>query len=292
MRTDHVFVLAPPRSGTKLLSRMLGRSEGTYLITEHTRKPPEEINQAKDQDFWLSAVGFSNSPSEEVDYDADKFQSLNVLWNAKADGKRLIIKNPQNVARVAALRTAFPEAQFVWLIRDPWFSIQSMLGGDAAGHKNHMVVRASEVFQYQDPLAQCAATWALALDRAKAYKRDTDATIRYEALLADPKKEMVRLSKILGLTGAIENGAADLPRKGRTSIGLMQYLLYRCGDADKVVELIEPRARELGYPLRPVGRSGEIISEGVRYFLRWCRKPEWRLPYGYPIARRFIHWRY
>src|SRR4051812_6158524 len=117
MRDDHIFIMAPLRSGTKMLARALGRSPGTYLITEHTRKDllPEEQNPTPDREFWKQAFGLSRLRLQEVEFDAAAFAHLNNLWSANASGQRLLLKNPSNVVRAREIRRAFPNAQFVWL---------------------------------------------------------------------------------------------------------------------------------------------------------------------------------
>ena len=123
-----------------MLSRSLGRLPETYLITEHKNKEeiPEEKNPTPDREFWQETFGLSRLPeevSEEVEFDARAFARLNQLWTANSGDRRLIIKNPNNVVRARQIRRALPNAKFVWLLRNPWSVIQSMLGGKRAGQR-------------------------------------------------------------------------------------------------------------------------------------------------------------
>lgn len=287
MRNDHVFIMAPPRSGTRMLTRALGRSSDTYLITEHKRKSiyvPEEQNQIPDRKFWVEAFGLPHMPLEEVEFDAKAFMHLNELWSAGAGDKRLVIKNPNNIVRAKEIRRAFPDAQFVWLLRNPWAVIQSMMGGDEAGRKNAMFLGASDVLKHVDPVLRAAASWSFSVQMMNEVLQPADITTRYEHLVTQPQAEIDRITRHLSLK--LDDNASEVPERRKDDFRLARYLLRRSPVRDRILQVIAPFARQLDYPSIPPGFPGDDRLLAASYFLTWLKRPN-RVPvYGYPTLQR------
>lgn len=263
-----------PRSGTRLLSRILGRASGVCLLTEHSNRfaPQEQATPIGDHVFWHRA--FPNMASESGPFDQDGFQRLIEQWLAFADGRRLILKNPQNLCRVSAIQKAFPDALFVWLIRDPWATIQSMILSKRNGA---MLLRSDSILGLpEDVLLRSAESWAVGAEQV------SEPMVRYENLVADPVSEIQRLCSHLGLAGALENGAANLPIKRRQDFGFMRYVLRRSCYRDRALARIKPLADRLNYPDFPPGWLGDTYWLGARYAVQWLRHPKQRPPYGFP----------
>lgn len=290
MRDDHIFIMAPPRSGTEMLSRSLGRLPETYLITEHKNKEeiPEEKNPTPDREFWQETFGLSRLPeevSEEVEFDARAFARLNQLWTANSGDRRLIIKNPNNVVRARQIRRALPNAKFVWLLRNPWSVIQSMLGGKRAGQKRGAFVAASEVLQHKDPVLRAAAGWFFSVQVMRNIALPTDIISWYENIVAQPEQELKRIVALAGL--AFTEGAAAVPHVRKDDFAPLRYLLRRSPVREQILELIGPVASELGYPgTPPQGFPGDDWIFGIRHFLYCIRQPHKERPYGFPRAQK------
>lgn len=274
MRDDHVFIMAPPRSGTLMLSRALGHCLHTYLVTEHKKKSviPKEHNRRPDRENWKEAFGLPWFPLEEVEFDADAFSRLNALWSADAGDRRLIIKNPNNVVRAREIRRAFPKAQFVWLVRNPWAVIQSMLGGKRVGRKKPMFLGASEVLQHEDPVLRAAASWVYALDMMQEIESSADIQTRYENLVANPQQELDRIARDLSLTGT--ERAKEVPESRAEDFRIANYVLRRSPAWEQILQIIAPAASKLGYPEIPPGFPGDnddVVDRGpvLRYLMRW-----------------------
>jgi hypothetical protein len=282
MRDDHIFIMAPPRSGTKMLARALGRCPGTYLITEHKKKSsvPEETNARADREFWQEAFGLRERPFEEVTFDSKAFAHLNALWNANAGGNRLIIKNPNNVVRAREIRQAFPKAQFVWLLRNPWAVIQSMFGGQDAGKKTPMFLGADCVLKQADPLLRAAASWAYAVKVMKEVESRADIRTRYEDLVLKPQQELKRISDHLGLT--LTEKAVEIPQWRKEDFRVARYLLRRSPERQQTLALLNSVASELGYPTRPSGFPGDDRLFALQYLLTVMRRPHKTPPYEIP----------
>jgi hypothetical protein len=283
MRDDHIFIMAPPRSGTKMLARSLARFSGTYLITEHTRKAllPEEQNPTPDPEFWQQAFGLSRLPLQEIEFDAKAFAVLNDLWGANAGGRRLLIKNPNNVVRAEQIRQAFPNAQFVWLLRNPWAVIQSMFGGKQAGRKTPMFLGAADILQHTDPFLRAATSWLYAVRVMREVGTTADITTRYEDLVRRPERELDRIADRVGLSSP--EGAADIPQWRKEDFRVARYLMRRSPEAARAVEMVAPVAAEFGYPSTPPRRfPGDDRIFGMRYLVTCLQRPTKTPPYGFP----------
>jgi hypothetical protein len=287
MRTDHVFIMAPPRAGTRMLTRALGRSPDTYLITEHKKKSiyvPEEQNQIPDREFWLRAFGMPHLPLEEVEFDAEAFAQINRLWSEGAGVKRLVIKNPNNIVRAKEIRRAFPEARFVWLLRNPWAVIQSMMGGHEAGWKNPMFLGAGEVLKQTDPVLRAAASWAYSVRMMRHVLIPGDVVTRYEDLVDKPRAEIERIAGQLALD--LGETASDVPERRTEDFSLARYLLRRSPARDQILAIIAPHARQLNYPETPPGSWRDDCRLAAGYFLTWLKRPNRAPAYGYPTLQR------
>jgi hypothetical protein len=286
MRDDHIFIMAPPRSGTKMLARALARCPGTYLITEHKKKSsvPEETNSRADREFWQEAFGLQHLPLEEVSFDAKAFAHLSSLWNANAGGNRLIIKNPNNVVRAAAIRRAFPTAQFVWLLRNPWAVIQSMFGGKDVGKKTPMFLGAEEVLKHGDPLLRAAASWTYAIEIMKQVESPEDITTRYEDLVSKPQQELKRISDHLGLT--LTAGGFAIPQRRKEDFRVARYLLRRSPKRQQTLALVGSSASKLQYPTQPSGFPGDEWLFGLHHLLTCLQRPNKNPLYGFPRLQR------
>jgi hypothetical protein len=287
MRTDHVFIMAPPRAGTRMLTRALGRSPETYLITEHKKKSvyvPEEQNQVPDREFWLRAFGLPRLPLEEVEFDPDAFAQINRMWSEGAGAKRLVIKNPNNIVRARELRQAFPDAQFVWLLRNPWAVIQSMMGGHEAGRKTPMFLGAGVVLQHTDPVLRAAVSWVYSARMMNDVRLPADIVTRYEYLVDNPQDEVARIAQHLSIE--VDANAFEVPERRPDDFRVARYVLRRSPARAQILEVIEPYARQLNYPVAPPRLFHDDCELAAGYFLSWLKNPN-RLPlYGYPTLQR------
>ena len=282
MRTDHVFIMAPPRSGTRMLTRALGRSPETYLITEHKKKRiyiPEEHNQVPDREFWVRAFGLPDLPLEEVEFDATAFARINRMWTEGAGSKRLVIKNPNNIVRAKEIRRAFPDAQFVWLLRNPWAVIQSMMGGPEAGRKNPMFLGAGEVLRHPDPVLRAAVSWAYSVQIMNDLMRPSDIITRYEYLVENPRDEIARIAENLSIK--IGEAAFEVPERRSDDFAVARYVLRRSPARAQILQVITPLIQQLGYPVTPSGSLREDCLLAAKYFVTWLKRPDRLPPYGY-----------
>ena len=232
-------------------------------------------NVLSDAKYWEKA--FPGRKGEEVTYDSQAFKRIMELWNDKAAGRRLIIKNPRNVVRAGEIRKAFPSARFLWIIRNPWSVIQSMVAGKREGA---MILHSREVLELPpDRVLQSSASWVFGV---KAMKNWPDLTVRYEDIVEAPREQLAWLGEELPLSGIIENGASDIPRNREQDFTPVRYMLRRSPYRREILDMISPIAADMGYHQRPPGFPGDTYWLGAKYFRECIKQEKHKPPYGFP----------
>jgi hypothetical protein len=140
------------------------------------------------------------------------------------------------------------------------------------------------VLQFADPFLRAAASWAYAVDMMKAVQTAADTSTRYEDLVLNPEPELRRLAGHLGLT--LTEEAVAIPRWRREDFRVARYLLRRSPEREKALQLLEPVASELGYPLRPPGFPGDDRLFAMHYLMTVISRPTKSAPYDVPRLAR------
>lgn len=295
MKNKPIIILGSHRSGSKLLARMLGSCQGTFLVTEHIDKNeiPEDRSGIDDSILWWTHFDFSrpgvppNNPPlvEEAKYDEHAISVVRGLYEQMANGQRLIMKNPQHLIRLPLLREIFPDARFVYIVRNPWHVIQSMNIKYWAPQRRHrlatriinklslrrllekrkaeqsgmrkqypaFVLRTMENYLLpNDLLLKSANSWGTAISIYLKERNATWNTVVYEKLLQDPEVVVRGLCHDLGLIddAGISKGIS-LVRNGRQDYTLIAKKYAASRYKDKVREEIEEGCRLFDYPLEP-----------------------------------------
>lgn len=174
-----VFLLSSVRSGSTLLRAVLNSHSAIHSPHEtHFRRlqvaattPP--VRQALDVD------GLNLPDIEHLLWDRLLHRSLLL------SGKRVLVeKTPSNVFIADRLRTAWPQARFVFLIRHPLAIARSWHAADPDARPMRRAV--PHTLAYMEHLEQ-------------ARQRHDGVTIRYEDLTGDPEAETRRLCGHLGV---------------------------------------------------------------------------------------------
>jgi Sulfotransferase family len=250
-----VIILGAPRSGTTLLSRIVGASDEIFLITEiaprlKDRHCPEDRSGVSDSDLWRGHFSFAAWPtdrprplSERPIFDLAKLESMRARYLEMADGKRLVIKNPLTVARVDMLKIMFPDAIFVFSMRAPWPTIQSAVHKG----KSSYILRTEFVNSLPDDLVlRAAASWAESID---VLMRESDSNwivIRHEELIARPQAVVAALYDRAGLA-QIPGHAWRIPEKRDHDYSFIKYQLMGHRYRAEIFSLLRDRARAIGY---------------------------------------------
>jgi hypothetical protein len=259
-RPAPVFILGCPRSGTLLMSRILGLPDGHYLITEHKNKDAcrEDRSGINDSKLWWNTFEFEgwnegrDRPAiEEPVYDAGNLQRLRSIYQNLAGDNRLIVKNPSNLARIPLIREMFPDAIFLFCIRNPWQTIASIahkgVSGDEAHDSFHLRTRVLSGLA-NDFLLRAVHSWAESLSMYLRHRDDHWLSVRYEDIVANPEKEIGRLYTQLGIDDpASLRKAVAFPRHGAKSCYAINQTYLSSPHRQKMDELLQENASAFGY---------------------------------------------
>lgn len=202
-------MLGCPRSGTTLLQLMLHahprlavppenrhvlpayarRAEWGDLTAEANRRRLATFITGKRSAIWELGPAPAAVRERIVAGPPTLGSALEVVMRAFAEhvgARRWCDKRPLYVRHIHALRRLFPGAAFIHVIRD---------GRAAAASLARMP-------WYKHGLEQAIGTWLLAVHHADAARDKLPAgtwlDLRYEDLLVEPEKELVRLCEFLG----------------------------------------------------------------------------------------------
>jgi hypothetical protein len=177
------FVVGCSRSGTTLVRAMLDAHPLLAVPPEShfvVAFSPHRLRR----DRWFALWGIDPPDLRGLD-DADAVRAVYAAYAAAQDKPRYADKTPDYVSHLTALAARFPEARFVHVVRD---------GRDVA-------LSLLEVPWGPDSIEGAAVHWRRqVLDgRAASLGPDRYRELRYEALVADPERELRSLAAWLEL---------------------------------------------------------------------------------------------
>ena len=214
--------MSSPRAGSTLLYATLWRSPSVFAIGRESHILIEEIESLHPaQHGWESNRLTADDATEEI---AAELERRFVAELQARDGSRvlpprvrMLEKTTKNLLRIPFLRAIFPDAFFICLYRDPRATISSLLD----------VWRSQTMVLYRDlpgwngppwtltlvpgwrelngkPLEEIVAhQWSegmrIMLDDLESLDAETWCVTSYEALVAEPQKEIERLCALAGL---------------------------------------------------------------------------------------------
>ncbi|MBM3693818.1 MAG: TIGR03032 family protein [Actinobacteria bacterium] len=211
-----IFIVASPRSGSTLLFETLARSPDLFTIGSESHTLIEGIPglAPEDHDWESNRLTAADARAET----GSALRSAFIARLRNRNGRpalgpvRMLEKTPKNGLRIPFLLRVFPDAQFIYLYRDPRETVSSMLdawrsGGfvtypDLPGWTG-LPWSLLLVPGWRDligkPLAEVVTTqWATAtnllLDDLEDLPPDRWCVISYDQLLGDPHSEMERLA--------------------------------------------------------------------------------------------------
>jgi hypothetical protein len=217
-----IFIISPPRSGSTLLFETLAQARNVFTIGQESHQLIEGIpglNPAY-RDFASNRLDADAATAEEVETLRQRFYAelRDRDGNRPAGGRiRMLEKTPKNALRVPFLAKVFPEAQFVYLHRDPRQTLSSMIEAWQSGRFRTypklagwgnipwslLLIPGWQALSDR-PLQEIVATqWETTtrtlLDDLDALPSSQCRVMRYDQFLADPEKEVGRLCESLDL---------------------------------------------------------------------------------------------
>lgn len=217
-----VIILSAPRAGSTLLFETLAQATCVYTIGGESHQLIESIaalrpgrgvvnsNRLTRRDATTAIV------AELRQRFTGRIQDRDQQPPASGARVRLLEKTPKNALRVPFLLEVFPDAQFVFLQRDPRTNLSSMMQAWRGkgwvtyrglpgwpGPWSLLLPPGYERLQGK-PLEDIVAfQWRVAnetiLDDLADLPRERWTTVRYESLLADPRAEIGKLLEFAGL---------------------------------------------------------------------------------------------
>lgn len=218
-----IIILSAPRSGSTLLFETLSRAPGVYTIGNESHRVIEglpELN-AELRGFVSNRLVAADAGDEMAAQVRCRFASLlrdrQGLPPTPTQRVRFLEKTPKNILRVPFMRTIFPDARLVVLLRDPRAVLSSMMEAWRSGH----FVSYRRLPEWQGlpwslvlvgdwkqvngrPLEEVVAhQWvrgmSVLMDDLDTLAPSDWIPLRYEDLVMDPQHQIGRVCDALGL---------------------------------------------------------------------------------------------
>jgi LPS sulfotransferase NodH len=215
-------ILSAPRAGSTLLFETLAQAAGVYTIGGESHQLIESIaalrpgrgvvnsNRLTRRDATSAIVAELRQRFSSRVRDRDGREP------ASGAAIRLLEKTPKNALRVPFLLEVFPDAQFIFLHREPRANLSSMMEAWRAkgwvtyrqlpgwpGPWSLLLPPGYERLQGKPLEDVVAFQWRVAnetiLDDLADLARERWTSLRYEDLLRDPKAEIGKLLEFIGL---------------------------------------------------------------------------------------------
>ncbi len=266
-----IFIIGAPRSGTSLLYSILRTSP-------QLAHWPGEAHEVWEADYHPRLRGWASNVLQARDVTGKSAEHIRrSFFLVTGAHHRLIEKSPRNSMRVSFVEALFPDASFIYLKRDGRDNVNSLInawrtpryrtyrlpqphalaGVDPAWWK--FVLYPGWEQDTKGPLeVVCARQWMasneLALSGLGSIDGDRVTTVAYEALVADPVREVGRVMRWLGLDYE-EQVRARAAATRITPINVVtppergKWRRENPRQIHAVLPLMKPMMEELGYEL-------------------------------------------
>ncbi len=181
------------------------------------------------------------------------------VYAQRAQGKRMLVKNAHIASRLQMTQTAFPEAKYIHLVRDPVRSVPSAVSLYYAAWKVHSPAIASD-----DPETRSIANMFIEHYRAlcsfaRTQPKGQVLRVYYEELVADPVRVVEQIYDFLGheLSPEARERLLQTTQAQRSFKSAHKYTIEEFGlTADEVRDMLAEEVRELGYAPGPSSSTG------------------------------------
>ena len=226
-----VFIVSAPRSGSTLLFETLARARDVYSVGGESHGLIEAIEALRPaaRDYESNRLDASAATADVTLELRARFRDALVDSTGKPPARfpaRMLEKTPKNALRIPFLARVFPDAQFIYLQRDPRETIASMIEAWESGNFRtypHLPGWSGPPWSllltpgwrdlagkplHEIAAAQWQATTRILLDDLQTLPKERWSAVRYDALIADPQEQITRLC------GAVDfawDGVLDQP---------------------------------------------------------------------------------
>jgi hypothetical protein len=153
------------------------------------------------EEQYLKSIHFYDLTSEEKSQWKTTYQQFIKTVTFANHGKRLLSKNPSNIARIPVLRELFPEANFIHIYRNPY---KVYLSTKKMRHNvldKLALQHASEEDLEQQVLQNYIRLMNSYFDQQKQIQDNKLVEIKYEDLISNPIEQVNRIYSTLKLPG-------------------------------------------------------------------------------------------
>jgi hypothetical protein len=218
-----VFIVSPPRSGSTMLFETLAQSPGLHTIGDESHQLIEGLSVLAPQSRGYESnrlLARDATPDVVAALRRRFFDALRDRNQRPPDSSRsvrMLEKTPKNALRVPFLASVFPEARFIYLHRDVREVLSSMIEAwSSGGFRTYpqlpgwtgpawslLLVPGWQQLNgaplHEIAAAQWRTTTQLLLDDLEQLPADRWTVVRYDALVADPQAEILRLCGLFSL---------------------------------------------------------------------------------------------
>ncbi|HYC60709.1 MAG TPA: TIGR03032 family protein [Thermoanaerobaculia bacterium] len=280
-----VFIVSSPRSGSSLLFETMAQSPTVFTPGGESHVIIEGIDALHPAQHGWDSNRLTAADATPIIASVLETRFLAEL-RARDGSRRLptavrmLEKTPKNSLRVPFLRAIHPDAFFIYLYRDPRATISSMLDAWASrrfvtypdlpewdGPPWSLVLIPGWREQRGRPLEEIVAhQWSEAtrilLDDLEALPPDSWSVASYDALVAEPQKEIERLCAFVGI-GWDHQLTAPLPLSRHTLTEPMPDKWRRHGEQiDRIFDRVQPIAdRAHEWFARPPAQRVRVTNE-------------------------------
>ncbi len=278
-----VFVVAPPSSGSRVLTQGLAESPsaltavgpgGGAVTDEMPALSPAQRGWDGNRLSATDALGPEPAGRLRALMSAGLRDAAGQAPPADATDVRLLDATPANALRIPFLDGVFPQSVFVYVYRDPRESLAGMLEGWQSGrHVSYPDLPEWDGPPWSYPLTPewrllkgkslpeiCVAQWNMTmrvlLGDLERLPADRWCVVDFNALRADPKAELRRICDFTGLDwtdemgGTIGRGAPETWRRREAEVGQVIAETKELDERAKALIADPPKAKRQG-PVDP-----------------------------------------
>ncbi len=266
-----VFIVGCTRSGTKLISRIIGGHSDNCLLTEHREKfhIPEDTTGVCECYPWWNNFAYtdwlkSGEPLVRTPvYNEKDIETVRNIFLDIAGDKRLIVKNPQNILRIPIIKKMFPEALFIFCVRNPWHGLQSRT---ISGRAKYLIASEKNKALPNDLLLKSIYSWKESIDIYNQERDENWYVVKYEDTVFDTKKTVKGTFEFLGMRDdpVYFEKAVAIPRDLKHSFYPVKKAFKKSKYKKEIIDIIKDGCEQFSYDMSVESIDGDAWN----YYLK------------------------